>query len=186
MFWQIAQMLRGNHNNKFIIIQFTVENLNGTIGKHIINIFKVFFSYVRVYDPQMRVIYVWVMISEWWKTCCVCLLNLAWPPQCGHHATIWTARNTIGPWRIFTVCLWCMYHRHHNLMIIVRTWTCVSTDQISRSPHCQAPMIHGDKWSLQFTEHVSSQQPDYFTFHSINFIGYRHSKQCVVYMYSGL
>ena len=58
MFWQIAQMLRGSHNHKFIIIQFTAENLNGTIGKHIIDIFKVFFSYVRVYDPQMRVIYV--------------------------------------------------------------------------------------------------------------------------------
>ena len=91
MFWQIAQMLRGSHNHKFIIIQFTAENLNGTIGKHIIYIFEGFFSsHVRVYDPQMRVIYVWVMISEWWKTCCVCLLNLAWPPQCGHHATIWT------------------------------------------------------------------------------------------------
>ena len=79
------------------------------------------------------------------------------------------ARNTIGRCRIFTVCLWCMYHRHHNLMIIVRTWTCVSTDQIPRSPHCQAPMIH-DKWSLQFTEHVSSQQPDYFTFYLFHWV----------------
>ena len=49
MFWQIAQMLRGSHNHKFIIIQFTAENLNGTIGKHIIDIFKGFFLHMLGY-----------------------------------------------------------------------------------------------------------------------------------------